>query len=223
VRKKVIIFDLDGTLLDTLEDIAISVNYVLSKYGKEPIEVEKYRYLVGNGALKLIQDVLPQESEESIKDALSIFEKHYATQYDKNTKLYDGIAKLLTFLQKRGVKMAILSNKPDSFTKLCALKYLRNWKFEAVYGIRDGVPRKPDPAGAFEIMKELHVESKECLYMGDTKTDMITAKSADIDSIGVLWGFREKEELEQNGAKYIATSPADAIKLISCIESEKLC
>jgi len=223
VRKKVIIFDLDGTLLDTLEDIATSVNYVLSKYKKEPIEVEKYRYLVGNGALKLIQDVLPQESEESIKDALSIFEKHYATQYDRNTKLYDGIAKLLTFLQKRGVKMAILSNKPDSFTKLCAIKYLRNWKFEAVYGIRDGVPRKPDPAGAFEIMKELHVEPKECLYMGDTKTDMITAKSANIDSIGVLWGFRDKEELEQNGAKYISTSPADVIKLISHIESEKLC
>jgi len=217
VRKKVIIFDLDGTLLDTLEDIAISVNYVLSKYKKEPIEVEKYRYLVGSGALKLIQDVLPQESEESIKNALSIFEKHYATQYDKNTKLYDGIAKLLTFLQKRGVKMAILSNKPDSFTKLCAIKYLRNWKFEAVYGIRDGVPRKPDPAGALEIMKELHVEPKECLYMGDTKTDMITAKSANIDSIGVLWGFRDKEELEQNGAKYIAISPSETIKMLSKI------
>ncbi len=217
MRKKVIIFDLDGTLLDTLEDIAISVNYVLSKYKKEPIEVEKYRYLVGSGALKLIQDVLPQESEESIKNALSIFEKHYATQYDKNTKLYDGIAKLLTFLQKRGVKMAILSNKPDSFTKLCAIKYLRNWKFEAVYGIRDGVPRKPDPAGALEIMKELHVEPKECLYMGDTKTDMITAKSANIDSIGVLWGFRDKEELEQNGAKYIAISPSETIKMLSKI------
>jgi len=216
--KKAIIFDLDGTLLDTLEDIANSVNYVLSKYQKESIEVEKYRYLVGSGALKLIQDVLPQESEESIKNALSIFEKHYATQYDKNTKLYDGIAKLLTFLQKRGVQMAILSNKPDSFTKLCALKYLRNWKFEAVYGIRKGIPRKPDPAGALEIMKELHVEPSECLYMGDTKTDMITAKSAGIDSIGALWGFRDKDELEQYGAKYISTSPVEAIKLISNLD-----
>lgn len=215
VRKKAIIFDLDGTLLDTLEDIANSVNYVLLQYKKEPIEAEKYRYLVGSGALKLIQDVLPQESEESIKNALSVFEKHYVKEYDKHTKLYDGIAKLLTFLQKKGLKMAILSNKPDSFTKLCAIKYLRNWKFEAVYGIREGIPRKPDPAGALEIMKELHVEPSECLYMGDTKIDMITAKSANIDSIGVLWGFRDKEELEQNGAKYIATSQVEAIKLIS--------
>ena len=218
MRKKAIIFDLDGTLLDTLEDIAISANYVLSKYQKEPIEVEEYRYHVGNGVLKLMQNILPQESEESIKNALSIFEKHYATQYDKNTKLYDGIAKLLTFLQKRGFKMAILSNKPDSFTKLCALKYLKNWKFEAIYGIREGVKRKPDPAGALEIMKELDVEPSECLYMGDTKTDMITAKKSNIDSIGVLWGFRDRDELEQNGATYTASSPAEAIKLISNLE-----
>ncbi len=214
MRKKVIIFDLDGTLLDTLEDIAISVNYVLEQYGKKPIEVQKYRYLVGSGAMKLIEDVLPNENQESIKKALSIFERHYAKQYDKNTKLYNGISKLLTFLQKRGVKMAILSNKPDSFTKLCALKYLRDWKFEAVYGIRDGVPRKPDAAGANEILKELKLEPQDAFFMGDTKIDMITAKNANIDSIGVLWGFRDEKELMENGAKLIVKSPEDAIKSI---------
>ena len=113
--------------------------------------------------------------------------------------------------------MAILSNKPNSFTKLCAIKYLRNWNFDAVYGIRDNIPRKPDPAGAKEIMKELHVKSQECLFIGDTKIDMITAKSAGIDSIGVLWGFRDKDELEKNGANYIVESPELAIKLIDKI------
>ena len=217
MKKTTVIFDLDGTLLDTLEDIAISSNYVLECFGKKTIAVEKYRYLVGEGALKLMQGILPDACGEDIEKALSIFEEHYAKQYDKNTKLYAGVSKLLSFLQKRGYKMAILSNKPNSFTKLCAIKYLRNWNFDAVYGIRDNIPRKPDPAGAKEIMKELHVEPQECLFMGDTKIDMITAKSAGIDSIGVLWGFRDKDELEKNGANYIVESPELAIKLIDKI------
>ncbi|MCF6173395.1 MAG: HAD hydrolase-like protein [Campylobacteraceae bacterium] len=154
MKKTTIIFDLDGTLLDTLEDIAISTNLVLKKFGKPPIPVQDYRYLVGEGALKLMQDILPDASEEEIKEALALYEKIYAKRYDENTKLYDGISKLLTFLQKRGFKMAILSNKPNSFTKLCAIKYLKKWNFEAVYGIREDIPRKPDPAGAIEILKE---------------------------------------------------------------------
>ena len=213
MKKRGIIFDLDGTLLDTLEDIAISVNYVLSLYKKEPIALEKFRYLVGQGAFQLMQDALGVDENEA-KRALVEFEKHYGVQYSKNTKLYNGIGKLLSFLQKRGYKMAILSNKPDSFTKLCAIKYLRDWKFEAVYGIREGVARKPDGEGAFEILKELKLKPQECLFMGDTKIDMITAKNADMDSIGVLWGFRDRDELEQNGAKYIVQTPSDAIKLL---------
>lgn len=204
--------------MDTLEDIAISTNYVLEKFGKKPIPLENYRYLVGEGALKLMQDILPDASEEDVKKALGMYEKHYATQYDKNTKLYDGISKLLTFLQKRGFKLAILSNKPNSFTKLCAVKYLRNWTFEAVYGIREGIPRKPDPKGVQEIMKELQIEPRECMFVGDTKIDMLTAKNAGIDSIGVLWGFRDRRELEENGANYIVNTPLSAIKLISGLD-----
>ncbi len=214
MKKKGIIFDLDGTLLDTLEDIAISTNYVLEIFGKEPIAVKDYRYLVGEGALKLIKDVLPGASADDIQRAFELYENHYATQYDKNTKLYDGISKLLTFLQKKGYRMSILSNKPNSFTKLCAVKYLRDWKFEAVYGIREGIPRKPDAAGAFEILKELNLKPQEVLFMGDTKIDMITAKNADIESIGVLWGFRDRLELEKNGAIHIVKTPTEAIKLI---------
>ncbi len=212
---KAVIFDLDGTLLDTLEDIAISVNHVLKEYKKEPIELEKFRHLVGKGALQLIKDVLPNENQKSIKEALELFEKVYAKQYDKNTKLYEGIGKLLTFLKKRGCKLAILSNKPDSFTKLCAIKYLRKWDFEVVFGIRENIPKKPAPDGVYDIFQTLHVEAKESVYVGDTDIDMITAKRANIEnSIGVLWGFRDEKELRQNGAKYIVSSPKEMISLI---------
>ncbi|NOX15921.1 MAG: HAD family hydrolase [Epsilonproteobacteria bacterium] len=215
MKKNTIIFDLDGTLLDTLEDIAISTNLVLEKFGKTPIPVQDYRYLVGEGALKLMQDILPDAREKEIKEALALYEKIYALRYDENTKLYDGISKLLTFLQKRGFKMAILSNKPNSFTKLCVIKYLKNWNFDAVYGIREGIPRKPSSAGVEEILKELQVKPQDCLFIGDTKIDMLTAKSADIDSIGVLWGFRDKEELVDNGARYIAAHPKDVMRLVA--------
>ena len=217
MKKRAIIFDLDGTLLDTLEDIAISANFVLASYGKKSIALDDFRYLVGEGALKLMQNTLGIDKNEAQK-ALVLFEKYYANQYNQNTKLYDGIGKLLTFLKKKDFKMAILSNKPDSFTKLCGIKYLRNWDFDAVYGIREGVSRKPDASGAIEILKELHVEPRECLFMGDTKIDMITAKSAGIDSIGVLWGFRDRQELEENGAKYIVQTPMDAVKLIGGLD-----
>ncbi len=214
MRFKAVIFDLDGTLLDTLEDIAISVNYTIAQFGKEPIAVKEYRYLVGEGAFSLMQKVLPGLDDEEIKKALDIFEKHYQKQYSKNTKLYEGIDKLLTFLQVKGLKLSILSNKPDSFTKLCAYKYLKRWKFDVVFGIREGVPKKPDPKGVFDIFDALDVKAEESLYFGDTSIDMITAKKAGIEnSIGVLWGFRDKKELIESGAKYTVKSPEEFIKI----------
>lgn len=217
MKLKAVIFDLDGTLLDTLEDIAISANYVLSQFGKEPIEIYKYRYLVGEGAKKLMRDILHDEDEKIIDKALRLFEQHYSIQFDKNTKLYEGIGKLLSFLQKRGYKLAVLSNKPNAFTKKCVFRYLRNWNFEAVYGIREQIQRKPSPDGAVAILKELNVEPSECLFIGDTKIDMMTAKNADIASIGVLWGFRDEKELIDNGANFIAKIPSDAIIMIENI------
>ncbi len=218
---KAVIFDLDGTLLDTLKDIAISANHVLNEYGKSPIETQKYRYLVGSGALALMQSILPNLSDEEYQKALEIFEKHYTKQFDVNTQKYEGISKMLTFFQVRGYKMAVLSNKPNRFTKMCVLKYLKNWNFDAVYGVREGVPKKPDPAGVFEILKELHVKPEETLYVGDTKIDMQTALSAGVTPIGVLWGFREKEELLEYGAKYIVANPSEIIKLVVTMESIK--
>lgn len=212
---KAVIFDLDGTLLDTLTDIAISANHVLENYNKSPLPVEDYNLLVGQGAAQLFKDLLPQLSKKEQKDALALFEKHYAKQFSVNTKIYEGIGKVLTFLQVRGIKIAVLSNKPNSFTKKCVIKYLNNWKFEAVYGIREGITRKPDSAGVVEILKELEVHANETLFVGDTKVDMLTAKNSNMDSIGVLWGFRKKEELVEYGATFIAKKPIDMIKIIS--------
>lgn len=211
---KAVIFDLDGTLLDTLTDIAISANFVLENYKKSPLPIEDYNLLVGQGAVQLFKDLLPELSLDEQKKALALFEQHYAKQFSQNTKIYEGIGKILTFFQVRDIKMAVLSNKPNSFTKKCVIKYLRNWKFEAAYGIREGIPRKPDAAGVFEILEELHVKPSETLFIGDTKVDMLTAKNAGMDSIGVLWGFREKEELVEHGATFIAEKPADIIKLL---------
>lgn len=212
---RAVIFDLDGTLLDTLTDIAISCNYVLENYNKSPLPVEDYKLIVGQGASQLFKDLLPTLSKDEQNDALALFEKHYAKQFSKNTKIYEDINKVLTFFQVRDVKMAVLSNKPNSFTKKCVMKYLNNWKFDAVYGIRDGIPRKPAATGVVEILKELDVEPNEVLFIGDTKIDMITAKNANVDSIGVLWGFRERKELVENGAKFIVKNPIEIIKLIS--------
>jgi len=215
--KKNIVFDLDGTLLDTLGDIATSANFALVTLGFQAQEREKYRYFVGEGVFKLFENIFasnPQD-KETIQKAVSLFESHYAKQFNQNTKLYEGISKMLTFLQKRGFKMAILSNKPNSFTKMCVLKYLREWKFEIVFGAREGIPRKPHPTGALEICELLHVMPNECYYLGDTMIDMQTANSAGMIALGALWGFREESELREHGAQYLLKTPSEVIKLLA--------
>lgn len=217
--QKAIIFDLDGTLLDTLEDIAISANHALVTLGFEAHEISKYRYFVGEGVIKLFENIFAPNPQNSkvVMQAVHLFEEHYAKQFQQTTKLYDGVSKLLTFCQTRGLKMAILSNKPDSFTKKCALKYLRQWHFEAVFGVRESVPRKPHPQGALDVAEALHVKPPECYYLGDTMIDMQTALGAKMIAIGALWGFRDEEELRTHGAQHLCSSPTDVIKLLSTI------
>lgn len=215
--KKNIVFDLDGTLLNTLEDIAISANFALVTLGFQAQESEKYRYFVGEGVFKLFENIFASnpQSLELIQHAVSLFESHYAKQFNQNTKLYEGISKMLTFLQKRGYRMAILSNKPDSFVKMCVFKYLSKWQWEVVYGARENIPRKPDPQGAIDIAKALHVSPQECFYLGDTSTDMLTANRAGMIAIGALWGFRDEAELLEHGAKYIVKEPSEVIKFLT--------
>lgn len=214
---KAIIFDLDGTLLDTLEDIAISANYALTTLGFKAEPRDKYRYYVGEGVVKLFENIFASTPQENviIQKAVRLFEEHYTKQFNQNTKLYEGVSKMLSFLQKRGYKMAILSNKPDSFVKRCAFKYLKKWHWEVVYGAREKIPRKPHPQGALDIAEALQVSPQECFYLGDTSIDMITANRAGMISIGALWGFRDEAELLENGAKFIAKEPSEVIRLLS--------
>jgi phosphoglycolate phosphatase len=204
MRYEAAIFDLDGTLLDTLEDIAYSANFALRSCGKEPIELERYKFLVGEGAKRLMSEALGEEKDEELaKKLLEAFKSDYALRWKKNSKPYEGIEEMLKSLNKNGFKMAVLSNKPEEFVKECVRYFFDEEMFEYIGGEHDRFPRKPDPSGAYEALKYLKVDPDRVCFIGDTKIDMLTAKNSNLDGFGVSWGFRSKEELLNHGAKKV--------------------
>ncbi len=214
---KAVIFDLDGTLLDTLEDLANSMNRVLSRNKLPTHPVESYKYFVGDGASTLVRRVLPFEVESPegvFERLLREFLEDYSNNWDVATKPYPGIDKLIKGLERKGLKMAILSNKPHKFTKLCVKRFLNDFTFNEVFGERPGVPRKPDPQGAIELAERLEVTPSQCIYLGDTSIDMKTAVAAGMYPVGVLWGFRDKEELLKSGAKRLISHPEELFELL---------
>jgi len=213
---KAVIFDLDGTLLDSLEDLADSMNVVLGNAGFPIHGVESYKYFVGDGMEKLVLRTLPEKHRdiETIKKCMEKIQEEYAKRWNIKTKPYDGIANLLDVLTEKSIHMAVLSNKPDNFTKLIVKELLPKWEFKAVYGQRESTPRKPDPTAALEIAGILGLQSREILYLGDTGTDMQTASNAGMYAVGALWGFREKEELITNGARTVIDKPLDLLGFI---------
>ncbi|MBU0728726.1 MAG: HAD family hydrolase [Proteobacteria bacterium] len=214
---KAALFDLDGTLLDTLADLGNSTNNALENLGYPIHHLDAYRYFVGDGALTLISRALPEasRSEESIKTCLEEFIKVYRRNWDNLTKPYSGIMEMLAGLAAKGIKLAVLSNKPDDFTRLCVAKYFADSTFDLVYGQRPGVPKKPDPAGALAIAETLGIDPGEFLYLGDTGIDMKTANAAGMMAVGALWGFRPRAELEGNGAKKLVGTPEEFLHLLS--------
>jgi len=213
---KAAIFDLDGTLLDTLQDLADSMNYVLESQGLPIHEREKYKYFVGNGLYNLVKRTLPPDRREEsyIRYCHGLLKEEYAKRWADTTKPYEGIPELLDKFTALKYRLAILSNKPHEFTKLVVEKFLSHWNFEVVFGEREGVPRKPDPAGAIEIAELMGIPANEFLYFGDSGTDMATAKAAGMFAVGVLWGFRGADELLENGADLIIEKPLDIFKFI---------
>jgi phosphoglycolate phosphatase len=211
-----VIFDLDGTLLDTLEDLADSVNAVLADQGFPVHPVESYRYFVGDGAAVLISRVLPEAQRDAAiqKTCLRRFREEYAVRWKNKTLPYDGVLPMLVKMQKLGMKLAVLSNKPHDATELCVRELLPGIRFDAVVGQVDGRPKKPDPAGALAIAEQLGVLPQEVLYLGDTATDMKTAVSAGMYPVGVLWGFRTAGELQTHGARTLIARPEDVVTLL---------
>ncbi len=216
MKHKAVIFDLDGTLLDTLEDIADAANRVLASKGFPTRSLDVHKRAVGSGVRVLMERVLPPEHNdpETVQECSIAFRRDYGEHWNVKTKPYPGVPELLTELMNRSLKLAVLSNKPADFTRKCISAILPKWKFEAVLGGEDGLPNKPDPAGAFEIVKRLGIPASEFVYLGDTGVDMETATRAGMYAVGALWGFREEEELLRNGAKAIIERPGDLLHLL---------
>lgn len=212
---KAVIFDLDGTLVNSLADLADSTNYALAQFGFPPHDVEEFKMLVGDGMPKLIERALPIENrDDSTKTkVLQTFLKHYRTHYVDKTTVYEGVSELLSQLKERNIKIAVVSNKADVMT-IVVVEKLFGKIFDCVTGKRDGYPAKPDPTLTLQIIEKLGVKSQECLFVGDSGMDMATAVNSGCVAVGILWGFRGREELLKNGAKYIIETPKQVINVL---------
>jgi len=211
-----VLFDLDGTLLNTLDDLADSVNEVLTERGLPTHPVDAYRYFVGDGAATLIHRVLPDGARTADLESrcLTRFREIYATRWNLKTVPYDGIPAMLAALARRGIRLAVLSNKPHDATEQCVSELLKGVRFDAVQGQTAEIAKKPDPGGALAIARQLGLRPAEFLYVGDTATDMQTAVRAGMTPVGVLWGFRTADELVQHGARALIAHPSELLTLL---------
>ena len=217
MRFKAVCFDLDGTLLDTLDDLAYCTNKVLSERGFPIHPVDEFRHFVGDGAKMLMIRALPEEArnETLIGECRKDFETIYRECWNRQTVPYHGISELLDSLTKLELKLAILSNKPHEFTVLNVNHILQSWNFDVILGQRERIPKKPDATGMLEICQKLGLTSEEFIFLGDTATDMKTAVSSGCYPVGVLWGFRNEKELKDNGALAVIKNPLDLLDLLN--------
>lgn len=213
---KAVIFDLDGTLLDTLEDLANACNYALKSSGFETYDIKDYTRFVGNGRYKLIERIVPdkyKQDKEIINNVLRLFDTYYGKHMVDMTKPYDGIIEMIEELKERNMKIAVVSNKPHEFAEDVVRRYFGD-SFEITYGQRPNHPTKPDPKTVYEVMESLNIKEDECIYVGDSDVDVNTAKNAGVKSVGVAWGFRGEGELREAGADFIIKTPIELLKIV---------
>ncbi len=214
--KRLVIFDLDGTLLNTIADLANSTNYALKQCRFPQHDVSEYNFFVGNGINKLFERALPEgeKTEENILSVRKEFLKHYDAHNTDFSTPYPGIPELLRELQQRGLMLAVASNKYQSATQRLIAHYFPNIHFIAILGQRESIPVKPDPTVVNEIISIAKVNRDEVLYVGDSGVDMQTTKNAKVTGVGVTWGFRPRQELEKFQPDYIVDNAEDILKLI---------
>lgn len=215
MKYNAVIFDLDGTTLATLDDLAISVNTALRKNNLPQRSFEEIRQFVGNGIRNLIERSVPDNTDKSVTDRVhKDFTEYYKEHCTDNTRPYDGIPEMLEKLKKRGIKLAVLSNKADYAVQELCEKYFKGC-FDAVAGEILGIPKKPAPDGVYAILKKMGAELKSTVYVGDSEVDIITAKNSDMDCVAVDWGFRDRQVLVDSGAKVIVSDPEELYKAIT--------
>ena len=213
MRFKAILFDLDGTLLNTLEDLADAMNVVLRHHRFAEHEMTAYNYFIGNGLKALVRRALPADARNGamVGICLESLKKEYAKRLTAKTRPYPGIMELLDRCTAAGLKMVILSNKPDMETQKIVEKLLPVQYFQTVRGARPDIPQKPDPTAALMISQTLDIAPQNFIYLGDTNVDMQTAASAGMFAVGVLWGFRDAVELIEGGARMLIKQPLDLV------------
>ncbi len=215
LKYKAVIFDLDGTLVDSVADIANAANASLQRNGFPHRDVDEYRLFIGEGAEGMIKKALPQNaSRADIGRCLEGFMLSYREGFDVLTKPYDGIEKLLGALCGGGVTIAVLSNKPQEMTSKIVRSLLSDWPFAEIVGHSGETPRKPDPAGALGLCSRISIGPEQTAFVGDSAIDMKTAVAAGMLPVGVLWGFRSRDELVGAGARYVMEHPADLTDII---------
>jgi phosphoglycolate phosphatase len=211
-----VMFDLDGTLLYTLKDVADAMNESLTHFGCPTHPVDAYKYFIGDSVEVEAFRALPESArdKETIKKVAHYSEEIYDKIWNKTTKPYPGIPELLTELQRRGIPMVVFSNKNHRFTKVIIEKLLSQWQFKIVQGAVPDVPLKPDTTMALKLIKRLNLSPEQILYLGDTNTDMQTAAKSGMLAVGVLWGYRQADELLKSGAKVLISNPAEILDLL---------
>lgn len=218
---KACIFDMDGTVANTINSIAYFANKALLKAGFPEIDTETYKTLVGDGAKVLVERMLDTvgASRERYEEVANEYNSKYHADFLYLTEPYEGILDMISKLKEIGIKVTIFSNKPHDTAIKVSDALFPDGCVDICYGAREGIALKPDPQGAYEILDELGINPEECLYIGDTGTDMQTGKAAGLYTIGVLWGFRGREELEENGADAIIMHPAEILDIVNKLNS----
>ncbi len=213
---KAVLFDLDGTINNTVNDIAASGNYALAKHGFPTHPADSFKLFAGSGTYIMLQRAMPEEhkNDGSVELIIDDYLAHYSVHSMDTTAPYDGIRELIDEIKSRGYKMAVVTNKPDAVAKQL-LSDMFPGKFDVVIGQMDGMPVKPDPAMPLLAMKELGVTAEECVFVGDSGVDIETGKNSGAYPIGVLWGFRGREELLASGSKELIEKPCELLDILA--------